>query len=309
MSQEAAEYAIEALGHGIRAAKDRRFTNAAPRFRSRTRKAAFRIVNTRNRVRCEGRSIDLSLPAVGAVRMRQQLRYREGRIARVTVTREAGRWYACVTVRRPTPPLRRHGNVVGVDVGIRNMAVTSDGKAYSHFPTARDKRLQRSQERKVRRYEGQAARQVPGSARRGRTLARLQRARLRIRWRRRDVQRKAAADIVADALLVVGETLDVRGMREDRKGMAGEITRAAMHGMQHMVALRCEASGTEFMKAKPDFPSTQLCSRCGRRRKMPVGKKNDRYDCPCGARLGRDFNAALNLSRYGEREFARRQAA
>ena len=309
LSQAAAEYAIEALGHGIRAAKSRRFTNAAPRFHSRTRKTAFRIVNTGNRVRCEGRSIDLSLPAVGIVRMRQELRYKDCRILRVTVTREAGKWYACVTVKRRKPPVRRRGNVVGVDVGIRNMAVSSSGKTYPHFPTAKDKRLQKHQQRKVGRYEAQAASQVLGSARRDRTLKKLHRARLRISWRRRDVQRKAAAGIVAGARLVVAETLDVRGMRKEKEGMAGEITRAGMHGMQHAIALRCESAGAEFMKARADFPSTQLCNRCGRRQKMPLGKKNDTYSCPCGVQLGRDFNAALNLRDYGQRELSRRLAA
>lgn len=107
LSQKGAEYAIEALGFGIRTGRERRLANAAPRFRSRTRKTAFRIVNTGNRVRCKGRSIDLSLPAIGAIRARQELRYKDGRIVRVTVKREAGRWYACVTVKRPKPPMRR----------------------------------------------------------------------------------------------------------------------------------------------------------------------------------------------------------
>ena len=308
LSQEAAQYAIEALGYGLRAWKNRSQKNTRPRFHSRSRNTAFRIVNTTNRVRCEGHRIGLLLPTIGAVRMHQELRFREGRIVRVTVKREAGRWYACVTVECPRPQTRRDGCIVGVDVGIRNLAVSSDGKTYSHFPGKKDKRRQRHQERKVERYEETAARQVRGSARRQCTLDKLERARHRIRWRRDDVQRKTAADIVSNKRLVVAETLDVRGMREDREGMALLITRAGMHGMQQKLALRCEASGAEFLKARPDFPSTQLCSRCGGRQKMPVDRKDDTYSCPCGALLGRDFNAALNLRAYGQRVLARRQA-
>ena len=190
------------------------------------------------------------------------------------------------------------------------MAVSSDGNAYPHFATPKGKRRQKHQERKVKRYEERAARQARGSARRQRTLQKLERARQRIAWRRDGVQCKAAADIVGDARLVVGETLDVRGMRNEKKGMAREITRAAMHGMQHRIALRCEVAGAEFLKARGDFPSTQLCSACGRRQKMPLGKRrNDTYACRCGLQLDRDFNAALNLRHYGQRELARRQAA
>lgn len=309
LSQEAAQYAIEALGHGLRAWKNRSQKNTRPRFHSRSRNTAFRIGGAANPVRCKGSVIELPLARIGAIHMRQALRYKDGRIIKVSVKREAGRWYACVTAGCPRPQTRRNHCIVGVDVGIRNMAVSSDDKAYSHFPGKKDKRRQKHQERKVRRYEERAAGQVRGSARRQRTLGKLERARHRIRWRRDDVQRKAAADIVSDKRLVVAETLDVRGMREDREGMARQITRAAMHAMQQKLALRCEASGAEFMKARADFPSTQLCSRCGRRQKMPLDKKKDTYSCPCGAQLGRDFNAALNLRAYGQREFARRQAA
>ena len=298
LHQNVAHYAIQALGHGIRAGKIPRRTNDAPRFHSKTRKMAFRIGDGTDRVHCQGQ--DIELPGIGSVRMRQELRYKDDRILMVTVKREAGRWYACVTVKRQKPKQRCGGDVVGVDVGIRNMAVSSDGKAYPRFPTAKDKRCQKHQERKVRRYAQQAAGQVRGSARRQCTLRKLERARYRIRWRRDNIQCKAAADIVGDKRLVVVETLDVRGMRKEKKGMAGEITRAAMHGMQHKLALRCEANGAQFMKARPDFPSTQLCSRCGRRQKIPLGKKKDIYRCPCGLELGRDFNAALNLKRYGQ---------
>ena len=273
LSQSAAKYAIDALGHGIRAGKDHRRTNGVPRFHSRTRKNAFRIGDGTNRVRCEDQRI--VLPAIGSVRMRHKLRFKDGGIVMVTIKREAGRWYACVTVRRQKPKERRHSDVVGVDVGIRNMAVSSDGKTYPHHPSAKAKRRQKHQERKVKRYAEQAARQLPGSARRLRTLRKLERARCRIRWRRDDIQCKAAADIVGDKRLIVVETLDVRGMREEKKGMSREITRAAMHGMQQKLAVRCEANGAQFMKARPDFPSTQLCSRYGRRQKMPLGKKND----------------------------------
>ena len=67
-------------------------------------------------------------------------------------------------------------------------------------------------------------------------------------------------------------------MREKKKGMSKAITRAAMHSMQQKLALRCEAKGVRFMKARPNFPSSQLCSRCGRPQKMPLGKKNDTYE-------------------------------
>ena len=68
MSQKASTCAIDALGHGIRAGKDRRLANGAPRFHSKTRRAAFRIGDGTDRVRCQGESI--VLPSIGSVRGR-----------------------------------------------------------------------------------------------------------------------------------------------------------------------------------------------------------------------------------------------
>ena len=91
LSQGAAEYAIEALGHGLRAWKNRSQKNTRPRFHSRTRKPAFRIGNPSNPVRCAGSRSQLPLAPIGNIRMRQELRYKDGPIIKVSVKREAGK--------------------------------------------------------------------------------------------------------------------------------------------------------------------------------------------------------------------------
>ena len=197
LSQKAATCAIDALGHGIRAEKDRRLANGAPRFHSKTRRAAFRIGDGTDRVRCQGESIEL--PSIGSVRMRESLRL-PGTLCKVTIKREAGRWFACLTVKlqKPERSDRRPGTVpIGVDVGIRNMLVCSDGTVYEQYPSRKTARRVKHQERKIRRYKKQLARQALGGARRERTVLKLQKARYRIKCARDDAQHKAATEAVA----------------------------------------------------------------------------------------------------------------
>ena len=63
--------------------------------------------------------------------------------------------------------------LIGVDVGIRNMLTCSDGTVYQHYPSRKTERCVKHQERKIRRYKKQLARQALGSARRERTVLKL----------------------------------------------------------------------------------------------------------------------------------------
>ena len=91
MSQKVADYAFDALSHAIRAGKDPRLENTAPRFHSKTWHTTFRIGDRDDHVHCQGQYIEL--PRIGKIRMRHELRYKDGPIVKVTIKREAGRWY------------------------------------------------------------------------------------------------------------------------------------------------------------------------------------------------------------------------
>ena len=125
-------------------------------------------------------------------------------------------------------------------------------------------------------------------------MLKLQKARYRIKCARDDAQHKAATEVVgrADALRV--EALEVLGMTQGTEQRSpGQISGAAMSAMLYKLDYRCETAGISLTRADRYFPSSQLCSVCGRRQKMPMGKKE--YRCPCGVVLDRDVNAAVNL--------------
>ena len=293
LSQHVATHAIKALDRGIKAWKDKKCSNLEPRFHSRTRKNAFRVGvgNELRDVSCTDKRIEL--PNIGSVRMREALRL-EGRICMLTVKREVGHWFACVTVEMPSPAPRRGGsNAIGVDLGIRRMATSSDGTIYPKFAgTEATKRRQKCEEDKIRRYTEQLGRQTPGSARRQRVMLKLEKVRYRVRCRRDDEQRKVAADIARKGARVGVETLNVRGHDEEDKGMAKEISRAAMGGMGRKIVQGCEAAGVEVVKAGRYFPSSRRCSQCNALQDMPLGKEE--YKCShCGFVLDRDDNASM----------------
>ena len=292
LCQSAAQHAVYALGDAIERWQDNAQDNEFPRFHRQDHKPSFRADQGARTVRCEGKRI--VLPGIGRVRMFEPLRY-EGDILTVTVTHEALRWLACVTVRIKPSPAGPGDEIIGVDVGLDPIAACSDGTRYE-IPEAL-----RAVRRQIGRYRRQLARQVQGSARHERVWRQLQDARCRARRLRDAVQHRAAKAIVAKARLVVMESLDVCGMmRQGGRYLAGGIARAAMSALQQKVAYRCAAAKVTLLKTPADFPSTRRCSRCGALREMPL--KQRVYECGrCSLVIDRDDNAALNLKHYGER--------
>ena len=228
----AAQYAVYALGDAIEAWQDNARANDFPRFHRHDHKLAFRADEGADSVRCHKRRIEL--PAIGSVRMLRPLRP-QGRIPEVTVTHEAGRWWACVAVEMKRPQRSAGTRVIGVDVGLETIAVCSDGTRYEIPDPLKSLR------RDIGRFRRRLTRQVEGSARHERVRQQLEYACYRARCLREEVQHRAAREIVAKARMVVMEALDFRDMMNRGGGcLAGGIARAAMSALQRKIAYRCE---------------------------------------------------------------------
>ena len=298
--QSPAKYAVIALQKAIKAWEDSSRRNQFPKPHPWTRQHRFRADKGPDTATFENKGI--SLPGIGAIPTREDLGFK-GSIRTVTLEREHGRWFACVTVQTKAPASTPGSGVIGVDVGARKMAACSDGTTYP-VPKAL-----RHQWGKIRRYRRLLARQARGSGRRRCTWRKLQRAICRAACIREDAQHRAAGKIVAGKRAVVLETLDMADMMEQGgRRLERAISAAAMRRMQHKIIYRCEAAGIEVIMAPRGFASSQICSGCGNRKtgKMRL-RDEDIYECQrCGLVIDRDENAAINLKRYGEEELLRR---
>jgi len=126
----------------------------------------------------------------------------------VTVSRDpCGRWYVSFAVEVPGPvPLPAAGTVVGVDLGIKDFAVTSDGKKIPN-PRSLSRR-----ERSLARYQRRLARCQKGSTNRAKARAKVARAHRKVRASRSDFLHRTSARLVRDHDVIVIEDLNVSGM-------------------------------------------------------------------------------------------------
>jgi putative transposase len=234
----------------------------------------------------------LVLPGMGECRIADSLEASPQRPALVTVRRDAceGYWvsYATAAPALEAAPDR----MLGVDVGITDLAVTRDGWKSGQMTGLRAKAAQ------LRRYQRRVSRRVKGSQRRANAKLLLARLHRRIADARRDFTHKISARIASSASVVVLETLNVAGMVKNHN-LARSISDAAMSELHRQINYKVARRGGTVIRVDRWTPTSKVCSGCGHRRgEMPLSVRS--WTCPeCGSEHDRDVNAAKNVLALG----------
>ncbi|MEU3164942.1 RNA-guided endonuclease TnpB family protein [Streptosporangium sp. NPDC006930] len=212
----------------------------------------------------------------------------------VTVSREAcGRWYASFAVEVNDPKQApATGTAVGVDVGVKDFAVTSDGEKIAN-PRHLAKR-----ERNLARYQRRMARKQRGSANRAKAKAKVARAHRKVRASRTDFLHRTSTRLVRDHDVIVIEDLAVKNMVRNRS-LAKAISDCGWGTFRRMLEYKTAEHGRHLIVIDRWYPSSKTCSACGHLlARLSLGTRT--WQCPsCGTRHDRDVNAAKNILAAG----------
>jgi putative transposase len=213
----------------------------------------------------------------------------------VMVSREPdGRWYVTfATETEPSEPLPATGRAVGVDLGVKEFAVTSDGEKIAN---------PRHQERKARnlaRHQRRLARCRKGSANRTKAKAKVARAHRKVRNARRDFLHRTSTDLVRDNDMIVVEDLAVANMVRNRH-LARVISDCGWGEFRRQLEYKCQRYGRQLVVIDRWYPSSKTCSACGHLL-AELSLSTRAWQCPyCGTRHDRDINAAKNILAAGQ---------
>jgi putative transposase len=212
----------------------------------------------------------------------------------VTVSRDpCGRWYVSFAVDVADPgQLPATGTVVGVDLGIRDFAVTSDGEKIPN------PRVLARRERNLARYQRRLARCQKGSANRAKARAKVARAHRKVRASRADFLHRASTRLVRDHDVIVIEDLAVKNMTRNRS-LAKAISDCGWGAFRRMVEYKAARAGRHLVVIDRWYPSSKTCSACGHLLAV-LSLSAKHWTCPsCGTRHDRDINAAKNILAAG----------
>jgi len=230
---------------------------------------------------------------------RKQVICESVKILGATVSCEAGHWYVSIQVevkkeRSPTP-----SPVVGVDVGIKQAAVVSDGRRLENqkplvHHLKKLGKLQRALSRKRSAKDPETKRTVFSKNYEKQRL-KVARKHQQIANSRRDIQHKFTTELARTCGVIGIEDLNILGMMANRK-LSRAVADAAMGQLLQFLQTKVANAGGDLFVSSRWFPSTKRCSCCGHvKKRMPL--KHRTYQClVCGLVLDRDLNAALNLA-------------
>ena len=292
VSKCCSETAFANLGKAYKNFFDRRAKY--PKFKKKGIHDSFGLDNLKFRV--DGKHIKLS--KMSPMRMAEPLRF-DGKIMSGTVSRVADNWYISIAVEvKKDLTLPKTGKYVGVDLGVKDIAITSDGCKF-----ANPRWIQKS-EKKLKRLQRELARRHRTSKRRERTRLRLARQHDRVANQRKDWLHKITTYLVRNNDVIALENLNVRGMVKNHN-LAKAIANVSFGEFNRQIEYKAQMYGKQIYRVDRFFPSSKTCSVCGCvQEKMPLHIRE--WTCPdCGAHHDRDINAATNLLRQAMPEVTR----
>lgn len=228
-----------------------------------------------------------------------------GRIVAATVTRlGTDRYYISFCYVLENRPLPATGKAVGVDLGLKTYAVTSDGdKLELYQPSKR-------QLARLRHLREQLERQTKGSNRWHKTYEKIQRLNRKLRNRRQDSIHKITAALIRNHDIICIESLYHQSMMNQNEYRHRAVKYSGWGEFKRQIQYKCDKYGRQLVRISRFFPSTQLCSVCGSRYPRAKDLRVRTWSCPnCGADHDRDENAAINILHEGLRLIDQTQAA
>ena len=281
----------QALKDVDRAFRD--FFEKRSRFpRLRSKKAGHFTFRIPQRVRIEDGKV--YVPKVGWVRIRQS-RELKGTTMSATFKRDGtGHWYVALTTEFKMPDARppAPANPVGVDLGVKDLFVLSDGKRVPapHFARRAERRLRRSQK--------DLSRMKPDSRRREKAMRRVARVHRKVSNQRNDLLHKLTTDLTREYDCVCVEDLNTKGLAKTK--LSRSVLDAAFGEFLRQVEYKATWSFKRSVRVGRFFPSTKLCSECGKVN-VNVTLSDRTWVCDCGTQHDRDLNAARNILAEGMR--------
>jgi putative transposase len=261
-----------------------------PHFKSKKRGdlPSIRIPQCQEQIKWDKNHI--KIPKLGLVKWKKH-RPLAGKLVSTTTKYEGGHWWliALCETNKYARPIGE--DVVGLDLGLKDWVVTSDGEVFDIHPSLIER------EERVKKIQRQLSKKQKDSNNRIKQCKKLQVAHMKVKYARNDNAHKVSTAIAKQYSCVAVEDLNIKGMMQNRH-LARRIAQVSWGQLKLYLAYK-----TNVKLVDRWYPSSKTCSRCGHVQKMPLLIRT--FECDrCKFLINRDLNAAINLKQitFGTKE-------
>ena len=260
-----------------------------PKFKSKKNNHKLYTTNNQNgTVFIENNRI--KIPKLKSMIKIKQHREFVGLIKSCTISQNpSGKYFISILVDTENIQLPKLDTKVGIDLGIKEFAITSDGEMFSN-----PKWLNKS-EKRLRKLQKDLSRKQKGSNNRRKDRLKVAKLHEKISNQRKDYLHKISHYIISENQVIVIEDLKVSNMIKNHK-LAKSIANVSWFEFRRQLEYKSEWYGRELIIAPSNYASSQLCSNCGNKSSQTKDLSCRTYICPvCGMIMDRDINASKNL--------------
>ena len=219
----------------------------------------------------------------------------QDKVKSITLSKEPnGKFYLSVLIDKPLRQVPQSSSMVGLDLGIKDFAVTSDGQVIENF------HFKKNEESRLKRLQRQISKKIVGSKNREKARLRFAKLNEKIRNRKLNFLHDVTNHLIDENQVIVMEDLNVKGMVRNHK-LAESISEVNWGEFRRILAYKAAWHGRQLVFIDRFYPSSKRCNHCGYIYKE-LTLKDRQWVCPeCGSLIDRDYNAALNILEEGER--------
>jgi putative transposase len=272
--------------------KKRKTKLGRPSFKKKSNKQSFRLPNQKFNLDQEQSLVRLEKLGWLKIVLDRSIP-EDANFRSITVSKTpTGKYFVSILVEQELKPMPSTGKVVGIDLGLKDLFILSNGQVINNPKWFRENQS------KLKRNQKHLSRKVKGSNRYSKQRIKVARVHEKISNLRRYFLHNISTEIVREFDLIVLEDLNVSGMLKNRK-LAKSISDASWASFVSMLEYKCNWYGKTLIKIDRFFPSSKTCSNCGHKEdKMPLNIRE--WNCPnCGSKHDRDLNAAINILKKG----------